>query len=262
MYINPLFSGSSGNCTLIGTERGLFMVDAGKSARTVSAALSLAGEKPEDIAAIFITHEHTDHIAGVGVLCRRYGIPVYANAPTWQAMGPLIGEVPPKCIRVFESGRDFFIGGISVLPFRTPHDAAESVGYSFLSGDGRKITVMTDIGHMDSRLLSCAAGSDILMIESNHDEELVSSCRYPYPTKRRILSDLGHLSNASCGRALCELYSAGVRRAILGHLSRDNNFESLALETVRSELLNQDIPESEFAIAVAHRDRMTGRFDV
>lgn len=262
MYINPLFSGSSGNCTLIGTERGLFMVDAGKSASTVSAALSLAGEKPEDIAAIFITHEHTDHIAGVGVLCRRYGIPVYANAPTWQAMGPLIGEVPPKCVRVFESGRDFFVGGISVLPFRTPHDAAESVGYSFLSGDERKITVMTDIGHMDSRLLSCAAGSDILMIESNHDEELVSSCRYPYPTKRRILSDLGHLSNASCGRALCELYSAGVRRAILGHLSRDNNFESLALETVRSELLNQDIPESEFALAVAHRDRMTGRFDV
>ena len=164
MYINPLFSGSSGNCTLIGTERGLFMVDAGKSARTVSAALSLAGEKPEDIAAIFITHEHTDHIAGVGVLCRRYGIPVYANAPTWQAMGPLIGEVPPKCVRVFESGRDFFVGGISVLPFRTPHDAAESVGYSFLSGDGRKITVMTDIGHMDSRLLSCAAGSDRLLI--------------------------------------------------------------------------------------------------
>lgn len=100
------------------------------------------------------------------------------------------------------------------------------------------------------------------MIESNHDEELVSSCRYPYPTKRRILSDVGHLSNAGCGRALCSLYSAGVRRAILGHLSRDNNFESLALETVRSELLNQDIPESEFALAVAHRDRMTGRFDV
>ena len=115
MYINPLFSGSSGNCTLIGADGGLFMVDAGKSARAVSAALALAGERIEDIAAIFITHEHTDHIAGVGVLCRRYGIPVYANAATWQAMEPLIGEVPPKCIRVFESGRDFFIGGVSVL---------------------------------------------------------------------------------------------------------------------------------------------------
>ena len=117
MYINPLFSGSSGNCTLIGADGGLFMVDAGKSARAVSAALALAGERIEDIAAIFITHEHTDHIAGVGVLCRRYGIPVYANAATWQAMEPLIGEVPPKCIRVFESGRDFVIGGVSVLPF-------------------------------------------------------------------------------------------------------------------------------------------------
>lgn len=261
MYIAPLFSGSSGNCTLIGAETGLFMVDAGKSSRSVAAALSLAGEKPEDIAAIFITHEHADHIAGVGVLCRRYGIPVYANAPTWQAMEPLIGEVPPKCVRVFESGRDFFIGGVSVLPFCTPHDSAESVGYSFLSG-GKKITVMTDIGHMDSRLISCAAGSDILLIEANHDEELVSSCSYPYPVKRRILSDTGHLSNACCGRALCELYSSGVRRAILGHLSRDNNFESLALETVRSELLREDIPESEFALAVAHRDRITGRFEV
>lgn len=154
MYINPLFSGSSGNCTLIGADGGLFMVDAGKSARAVSAALALAGERIEDISAIFITHEHTDHIAGVGVLCRRYGIPVYANAATWQAMEPLIGEVPPKCIRVFESGRDFFIGGVSVLPFCTPHDAAEPVGYSFLGGDGKKITVMTDIGHMDSRLIS------------------------------------------------------------------------------------------------------------
>ena len=262
MYISPLFSGSSGNCTLIGTAGGLFMVDAGKSARTVSSALALAGERPEDISAIFITHEHTDHIAGVGVLCRRYGIPVYANAATWQAMEPLIGEIPPRCVRVFESGRDFFIGGVSVLPFSIPHDAAEPVGYSFSGCGGEKITVMTDVGHIDSRLLSCAAGSDILLIESNHDEELVGSCNYPYLTKRRILSDTGHLSNASCGRALCRLYSSGVRRAILGHLSRDNNFESLALETVRSELLSEDIPESEFSLAVAHRDRVTGRFEV
>lgn len=262
MFITPLFSGSSGNCTLIGAPGGLLMVDAGKSARTISAALSLAGERIEDVSAIFITHEHTDHIAGVGVLCRRYGIPVYANAGTWQAMEPLIGEIPPKCVRVFESGRDFYACGISVLPFRTPHDAAEPVGYSFSESDGKKITVMTDIGHVDSRLISCAAGSGIILIESNHDEELVSSCRYPYPTKRRILSDVGHLSNAGCGRALCGLYSSGVRRAILGHLSRDNNFESLALETVRSELLAQDIPESELSLAVAHRDRITGRFEL
>ena len=258
----PLFSGSSGNAVYVRAGDTRLLIDAGLSGRTISEGLASIGVLPETLSGILVTHEHSDHIKGVGILSRKYHVPIYANDRTWQAMERSLGNIAPGSRRVFESGETFYIGNAGIMPYRISHDAAEPVGYSFLGGDGKKITVMTDIGHMDSRLISCAAGSDILLIESNHDEELVSSCRYPYPTKRRILSDIGHLSNAGCGRALCGLYSAGVRRAILGHLSRDNNFESLALETVRSELLNQDIPESEFALAVAHRDRMTGRFDV
>ncbi len=261
MYIFPLYSGSSGNCSLIGLKNGMILLDAGKSCKSIVSALSLAGEAPECISAILITHEHTDHIAGVGVLCRKYNIPVYANAGTWCAMRPLLGEIPPACVRVFETGRELTLCGASVLPFAIPHDAAEPVGYC-ITECGRKLTCMTDVGHMSSELLYTAAGSDLLLIEANHDEELVGICRYPYSTKRRILSDVGHLSNASCGRALCSLYGAGLRRAILGHLSRENNLEALALETVRTELLQQGISQESFSLSVAHRDRITGRFEV
>ena len=257
MKFTPIASSSHGTAYLIADGDSRILLECGIPYKRLQTALDY---KVQELDACFITHEHKDHAGHVRQLIKR-GVPVYATPGTIGAL-KLEGITPLLMLPGNSLGAPVRVGGFVVVPFRTFHDAAEPVGYSFLGGDGKKITVMTDIGHMDSRLISCAAGSDILLIESNHDEELVSSCRYPYPTKRRILSDVGHLSNAGCGRALCGLYSAGVRRAILGHLSRDNNFESLALETVRSELLNQDIPESEFALAVAHRDRMTGRFDV
>lgn len=261
MYIAPLFSGSSGNCLLAEAGGTRLLIDAGKPARTIEEALREFDTSLGDIQGLLITHEHTDHIAGAGVLARRYRIPIYANGATWQAMERTIGAVPPACRREFETGRDFYIGNINILPFPTPHDAAESVGYCLLHG-GRKLTVMTDIGHMNESLYGAAAGSDLLLIEANHDPELVSSSRYPYPLKRRILSDRGHLSNENCGKALCRLYRSGVKGAILGHLSRENNFEQLALETVRSELEKEQIPREEFGLWVAHREAVTGRFAV
>lgn len=261
MYIAPLFSGSSGNSLLVEAGGTRLLIDAGKPAKTIEEALSGFGLSPSDVSAILITHEHTDHIAGAGVLGRKYRIPIYANAATWQAMENAVGSLPPGCRREFETGRDFYIGEVNILPFSTPHDAAESVGYCFYA-KGRKLTVMTDIGHMTENLYTAAAGSDLLLIEANHDPELVSSSRYPYPLKRRILSDRGHLSNENCGRALCRLYKSGVRGAILGHLSRENNFEQLALETVRAELDREQIPRGDFRLWVAHRDGVTGRFAV
>lgn len=257
MLLAPLFSGSSGNCILAEAASTRLLIDAGKPCRTALAALDSIGIPPESISGILITHEHMDHVAGLGPLCRRLGIPIYANAATWQAMEPGLGSIPPRCVRVFETGREFYIGGAAVTPFPIPHDAAEPVGYS-IRGGGRRLTVMTDMGYAAPEPLACAAGSDLLLIEANHDPELVKSCSYPYVTKRRILSDHGHLSNEACGRALAGLYLTGVRRAVLGHLSRDNNFESLALETVRAELRAQDIPDGEFDLAVAHRDRPSG----
>lgn len=261
MYIAPLFSGSSGNSLLVEAAGTRLLVDAGKPAKTIEQALGEFGVSLRDIKALLITHEHTDHIAGAGVLARRYGIPIYANPATWRAMEGITGNIPQECRREFETGRTFYIGGIDIIPFHTPHDAAESVGYCFLAGK-RKLTVMTDIGHMTDELYEMAAGSDLLLIESNHDPELVASSRYPYPLKRRILSDNGHLSNESCGKALCRLYRSGVKSAILGHLSRENNFEQLALETVRSELNRECILQEEFTLWVAHRDIVTGRFEV
>ena len=263
MYINPLFSGSSGNCTLIGADGGLFMVDAGKSARAVSAALALAGEKPEDIAAIFITHEHTDHIAGVGVLCRRYGIPVYANAATWQAMEPLIGEVPPKCIRVFESGRDFFIGGVSVLPFCIPHDAAEPVGYRVYYG-GHSVATATDIGVFTKKTLEALSGTDIVLLESNHDIDMLhANDHYSAQLKARILGRYGHLSNEACGEALLQLYQTGVRHAVLGHLSHENNTPELAMSTVCGVLRAHGLePSEDIQVDMAWRDHVGGVYEI
>lgn len=261
MYMAPLFSGSSGNSILIEAGSTRLLIDAGKPAKAIEEALNGFGLSLKDINALIITHEHSDHIAGAGVLARKYKIPVYANCATWRAMENSLGNIPLNCRREFETGRDFFIGEINIIPFPTPHDAAESVGYC-LFYHGKKITVMTDIGQMTEKLYGFAEGSDLILIEANHDPELVSSSRYPYPLKRRILSDKGHLSNENCGRALCRLYRSGVKGAVLGHLSRENNFEQLALETVRSELEKEQIPRDEFNLWVAHRDCVTGRFEV
>lgn len=259
MYLCPLFSGSSGNATLVETGGARILVDAGKTCSCLEAALRCAGIPPETIQALLITHEHIDHVRGAGVFSRRYGVPVYANAGTWEGMSPLIGEVAPQNVRVFATEHGFFLRETVVLPFKTPHDARESVGYRFECGR-RSMAVMTDIGHADPLLLEHAAGCDLVLIEANHDPELVHSCRYPYPTKQRILSDRGHLSNENAGLALVRLYTTGVRRAILAHLSRDNNFEELALSTVREQLRLADIPDGAFALSVARRDEVTGLF--
>ena len=260
-YLCPLFSGSSGNATLVEIGGARILVDAGKPGRCLEAALRCAGIPPETIHALLITHEHIDHVQGAGVFSRRYGVPIYANAGTWEGMAPLIGKITPANTRVFATDHGFFIKEAAIFPFKTPHDSRESVGYRF-EAEGRSMVVMTDIGHADPMLLERAYGSDLVLIEANHDPELVRSCRYPFPTKQRILSDSGHLSNENAGRALARLYTTGVRRAILAHLSQDNNFAELALSTVREQLRLADIPDEAFDLAVALRNEVTGMFQI
>ena len=206
-----------------------------------------------------ITHEHIDHVRGAGVFSRRYDVPIYANQGTWEAMIPLIGAIAPHNIRVFDTGRPFFLGEASILPFKTPHDARESVGYRFEWG-GQAMGVMTDVGVADPILLEQVMGCSLLLLEANHDPELVRSCAYPYLTKQRILSDRGHLSNENAGRALARLYTGGLKQAVLGHLSRDNNFAELALATIREQLRQADIRDEDLPLAVALREEVTGRF--
>lgn len=261
MRFCPLYSGSSGNALLVLADGAAILVDAGLPGRVVVEALAAAGVAPEQLSGILVTHEHSDHVKGVGILARRYRLPVYANAGTWRGMLPLIGEIPPAQVRVFETERDFYLGGVNVLPYKTPHDANESVGFVFQSG-GSKLSILTDAGHVNERMLDAVSGSGLILIESNHDVEMLKAGRYPFPLKRRILGDEGHLSNDACGAALTALYGRGVRRAVLGHLSRENNFESLALETVRAALRASDVPDEAFALSVAHRDRVGEIYEV
>ncbi|MDD4075317.1 MAG: MBL fold metallo-hydrolase [Eubacteriales bacterium] len=259
MRLIPLFSGSSGNCILLEAGGARLLVDAGLPGRTIEAALSSVGVSPQTLTGILVTHEHIDHTRGIGVLSRRFDLPVYANAGTWEGMQADVGPVALRNMRMFETGREFYADKLLIQSFPTPHDARESVGYSFAAED-RRASVMTDIGYVPEALLDAVGKSDLLLIESNHDEEMLKVGPYPYPLKRRILGDQGHLSNENCGKTLCKLYKRGVRCAILGHLSKENNYEQLALETVRSELRCEDIPDDAFQLTVAHRDRITGVF--
>ncbi len=244
----PLASGSNGNACCVSSARTAVLIDAGLPGRTIEALLHENNLSPDSLSAILVTHEHTDHIAGVGVLSRKYGLPVYANAATWAAMEARLGEIRPQNVRVFETGQDFYIKDICVNPIPISHDAAEPVGYAMMSG-ANKLVMLTDLGFMPDYALDAAEYADAIVIESNHDVELVKNGPYPGQLKRRILSSRGHLSNADCGKALVKLFSRGVRTAILGHLSKDNNNEALAMETVVEALRLSDIMEMKLSVA-------------
>lgn len=257
MKFIPLCSGSSGNATYIETEDGGILIDAGVSRKRLVELLELVNVSPENIRALLITHEHVDHIKGVEVFAKKFGVPVFANADCWGKLRKLCPGIPPKCVSVFESDVDFYIGRTRVFPFTTPHDSAHSVGYTVTSG-GRTAAVCTDIGHVDKRMLSILSGADILLFEANHDLDMLMAGPYPYELKKRIASGHGHLSNEDCGRALVRLYASGVRSVILGHLSEENNFPPLAVETIKCVLKEAGV--TDMSIALASRHTPTGVF--
>jgi phosphoribosyl 1,2-cyclic phosphodiesterase len=250
-----LFSGSSGNSIFVGTEKTKLLIDAGLSAKRIIEALLSIGEKPSDLSAILISHEHSDHIKGAGIISRKFGLPIYANEGTWSNMG---GEIGPVCIDnrlCFETGAEFVINDICVRTFPIPHDAGEPVGFNFLMG-GKKITVATDIGHINDKLLDCFDGSHILLLESNHDVEMLRAGSYPWWLKRRIMSDTGHLSNEMAGKTIAYLAGRGTKNFLLGHLSRENNFPELAYQTVCNALYEKRIQAgADVLVDVALRDR-------
>lgn len=258
MLFSPLYSGSSGNCTFIEAGAVRLLVDAGLTGSRIEQALNAVGAPADTITAMLVTHEHIDHVRGLGVLSRRHKIPIYANAACWDAMSSSIGEIPPACVRVIETGRDFYIKDVNITPFSIPHDAAEPVGYTFAQG-GWKAGVLTDVGHVDERLIDAVSDCDILLLEANHDVDMLKAGPYPYALKQRILSHKGHLSNEDSGRALCRLFSRGLHNAVLGHLSAENNDEHVALATVQGALREEGIL-SNMRIALAHRDRPCGVF--
>lgn len=259
MRFIPLFSGSSGNSSYIEAGGVKLLVDAGLTGKSITDALCSVGVNPRELNGILVTHDHTDHTKAVGILSRKYNLPVYANAGTWKVMSPIIKEIPYGNVRLIRTDQDFYIGDMNILPFKTPHDATESIGYVFIS-KGKKLAYMTDIGCIREEMLEHASGAALVFIEANHDVQMLKCGPYPYVLKKRILSDTGHLSNENCGKALVRLYSTGVRCAVLGHLSRDNNTEVCAYDTVCGILSSEGI--TDMHISVAKRDGVTGIFEI
>ena len=231
---SPLFSGSSGNCLYIGTAEDGILVDAGVSARRIERALWAREIDPGSIRAVLVTHEHSDHVRGLRVFCKKYKIPVYATAKTCQALRTA-GVIEPEtlCLPLDD---DQIVAGFRVVPFCTSHDCDGSCGYRIVLPDDRCVGVATDLGVMTQTVRDHLRGCDLKHIESNHDVRMLENGPYPYPLKRRILSDEGHLSNLACARELPQLVRDGTTRISLGHLSRENNLPDLAFATAQSEL--------------------------
>lgn len=228
-----LFSGSSGNSTLISGRETNILIDAGVSCAKICASLSELGISPNELDAVLITHEHSDHVNGVRVLSKKFNIPVYATEKTLGAMN--LYDVYAHNQRAVKSGERFEIREFEIFPFSIPHDAADPVGYSVLA-ENKRYTVATDLGHINERLLKCLCKSEVVLLESNHDVEMLKNGRYSYPLKKRILSDSGHLSNENAAWTATQLAMWGTGKIILGHLSNENNTPSLAYEASHSML--------------------------
>jgi len=258
-----LNSGSNGNVSFVSAGGTRLLIDAGLPGRSITGMLDQIGVLPETLSGILVTHEHLDHVKGVGVLSRKYRIPVYANEGTWQAMYRTVGEVQPHLRRVFESGTDFFVGDIGVMPIPISHDTVDPVAFRLYAGN-RSVAVATDMGRVTKQVLRHLSGTDLILLESNHDPQMLEhNARYPEALKRRILGTRGHLSNLSCAQTLLALHETGVRQALLGHLSQDNNTPELAMQTVRDELNRQGVrPDQDIRLEMAWRDRVGGYFTI
>lgn len=253
-----LSSGSTGNATIVRNEETTLMIDAGLSAKRIDELMKERDVTGEEIDGILVTHEHSDHIKGLGTVARKYDLPIYANEKTWEAMEKSIGKIAEENRVVLGTGevRDF--GTLRVESFGISHDAAEPVGYCFYDGN-EKLSVATDLGYMSDKVKQAISDSNVLVLESNHDIEMLRMGRYPWNIKRRILGDMGHLSNEDAGEALSELLTGDLKRTYLAHLSRDHNMMDLAKMTVRDSMEERGCfyKDSEFKLCDTYYDRPT-----
>ena len=250
-------SGSSGNCICVGSDNTHLLVDAGISGKRMEQGLNQMELKTSEMQGILITHEHIDHIAGLGVLARRYGIPMYGTKKTIEAVlhTKSVGKIDERLFEVIYPNETFTIGDLTVKPISISHDAADPVVYKISDGE-KQVAVVTDLGTYDKSLVSELQGLDALLLEANHDINMLQAGGYPYPLKRRILGDRGHLSNERSGQLLGELLHDGFQSVILGHLSKENNYERLAYEAVRLEVTLGDNPykAEDFPMVIAKPD--------
>lgn len=254
----PLFSGSSGNSCYISSGNTGILLDIGRSAKQIREMLETCALDPQKIQGIFITHEHTDHIKGLRVFAAKFHIPVYASEGTLRVLEEM-GELSKVTYDVIDSA-GVCCGDLMIQPFHTSHDAAESLGFQIKTPDERTITLATDLGVLTDTVKNALHRSDFIILESNHDIGMLQNGMYPYPLKRRILSERGHLSNAVCADILPELVSDGTTRILLSHLSHENNTPELALQTSLCSLSVNGMRENvDYQLFVAPRENHSGR---
>jgi phosphoribosyl 1,2-cyclic phosphodiesterase len=235
LHFSVLASGSTGNALYVGTEKTKLLVDTGLSGKAMESLFKEINREIKEISGILVTHEHSDHIKGLGVLARRYQIPIYANEKTWKAMNHLVGEIPTEQKFIFNMETTIQFGDIEVESFGVSHDAAEPMFYVF-HHNGKKFVTITDTGYVSDRMKGIISNADMYIFESNHDVEMLRMGKYPWSIKRRILSDVGHVSNEDAALAMADVIGDKTKRIYLAHLSQDNNMKELAKMSVTQTL--------------------------
>ncbi len=255
--IYPLFSGSSGNSYFLGRKEEGILIDAGKSAKQLGLALQNCEIDPLAVKAILITHEHSDHVSGLRVFATKYNIPAFTSLGTIQALEK--ANVANGSFPIFEIEQDLQVAGMSVKYFNTAHDCADSIGFRVKTPDGKILSFATDLGCLSDEVEENLADSSLVVIESNHDENMLKVGPYPYMLKRRILSDIGHLSNRVCAEFLTRLHKNYSRKFLLAHLSSENNTPQIAYETsVCAMSMEGLVKDEDYNLFVAPKQNIKG----
>jgi phosphoribosyl 1,2-cyclic phosphodiesterase len=249
-----LSSGSGGNCVYIETGTRRILIDAGLSEKKIDARMAAIGRDLKGLDAVFVTHEHSDHMRGVGPLCRKHNVPLYCTEGTLRRMNGQLGRLPGYV--ALRAEEPIVIGNLRVVPYATPHDAEEPVAFVLESG-GRKLGHATDLGRVTAGVVSKLQRADALMVEANHDVDMLHAGPYPWSTKKRIQSDVGHLSNEACAELLAATGHGGLKTVVLMHLSETNNHPDIAAITAR-----QALGDSSAEMILARQDRPTPLIEI
>lgn len=245
MRFSVLASGSSGNAIYVENDEHSFLVDVGLSGKKMEQLFAKIDRDMKDLSGILVTHEHSDHIKGLGVVARKHKIPIYANAQTWNAMEGLIGNIPTELRFHFDMETVKTFGGLDIQSFAVSHDAVDPMFYTF-NQDGRKLVVITDTGYVSDRMKGHIVAADSYVFESNHDVSMLQMGKYPWSIKRRILSDVGHVSNEDAAVAMSEVIAEKPTQIYLAHLSKDNNMKDLARMSVTQTLESCGVITGEY----------------
>ncbi len=256
-----LYSGSTGNSFFIQTENTKILVDAGVSCKKIECALEAINVTPNDIDALLITHEHIDHTKSIGLLSSKYNIPIYTNNKTWNSLLSQNIKLNNSKVNFFTNNNEFKLNDLTIYPFSTPHDAVDPCGFNIIK-DTKKISIATDLGHISNDIIKCLENSSLIMLEANYDSSVLQYSSYPYKLKQRIAGPNGHLENSATGKAISHLINSGLEKALLIHLSKENNFPELAYKTVVEELQKNNYLENTISLNVAPRDFPSSLFQV